>query len=285
MSFGYDGFGNRTTQAVTKGSAPTSYLNYDGNNRIVGSGFGYDANGNMTQMPGVTGTMTYDVANRLKTVAGETYTYGPDNRRVLKRTASGVESLTVWGIDGHRAGELWFAGRPLWADDGKMTFTDRLGSVRLRTYAANAPTVTAERHGYYPYGEEQTATAGNRTKYGTYARDAATGLDYADQRYYGSGVGRFLTSDPYQASGGASEPGSWNRYAYVGGAPVNFFDPTGEYRRCPTGWHSVEGKSCAVDGPKPDTKKRRPSDRSQRETPEPLAGPLDSNTNDPLSFV
>ena len=71
LSFGYDGFGNRVSQAVTKGAAPTSYLNYDGNNRIVGTGFGYDANGNMTQMPGVTGTLTYDVANRLVGVAGE----------------------------------------------------------------------------------------------------------------------------------------------------------------------------------------------------------------------
>ncbi len=227
MSFGYDGFGNRTSQAVTKGAAPTSYLNYDGNNRIVGAGFAYDLNGNMTQMPGVTGTMTYDAANRLKTAAGETYTYGADNRRVLKRTAAGVETPTFWGIDGHRVGELWFAGRLLSADDGKMTFTDRVGSVRLRVYAANAPTVTWERHGYYPYGEEKTATAGNRTKFGTYTRDAATGLDYADQRYYGSGLGRFTTSDPYQASGGPSEPGSWNRYAYVEGDPVNFVDPRG----------------------------------------------------------
>ncbi len=65
MSFGYDGFGNRTSQAVTNGAAPTSYLNYDGNNRITTGGFGYDANGNVTQMPGVTGALTYDVANRL----------------------------------------------------------------------------------------------------------------------------------------------------------------------------------------------------------------------------
>ena len=53
------------------------------------------------------------------------------------------------------------------------------------------------------------------------------GLDYADQRYYGSGVGRFLTSDPYQASGGASQPGSWNRYAYVEADPVNYNDASG----------------------------------------------------------
>ncbi len=114
---------------------------------------------------------------------------------------------------------------------GGTVFADRVGSVRLRVYAANAPTVTWERHGYYPYGEEKTATAGNRAKFGTYTRDAATGLDYADQRYYGSGVGRFLTSDPYEARSGLptepSEPQSWNRFAYVEGDPVNYNDPQG----------------------------------------------------------
>jgi hypothetical protein len=42
-------------------------------------------------------------------------------------------------------------------------------------------------------------------------------------------VGRFLTPDPYRASGGPAAPQSWNRYAYVEGDPVNRFDPTGLY--------------------------------------------------------
>jgi len=60
-----------------------------------------------------------------------------------------------------------------------------------------------------------------------YFRDAETGLDYADQRYHQPGVGRFLTADPYVSSAGPTNPGTWNRYAYVGGDPVNFKDPTG----------------------------------------------------------
>ena len=36
-----------------------------------------------------------------------------------------------------------------------------------------------------------------------------------------------MTSDPYQASGGAGEPSSWNRIAYVQDDPVNFIDSTG----------------------------------------------------------
>lgn len=64
-------------------------------------------------------------------------------------------------------------------------------------------------------------------KFGTYTRDSFTGLDYADQRFYASSYGRFNTADPYRASAGAGDPGSWNRYAYVGGDPVNVADPSG----------------------------------------------------------
>ncbi|MBX9602273.1 MAG: hypothetical protein K2X35_14795, partial [Bryobacteraceae bacterium] len=44
---------------------------------------------------------------------------------------------------------------------------------------------------------------------------------------------RFATPDPYQASGGPADPGSWNRYAYVGGDPVNNTDPEGLYTTKP----------------------------------------------------
>src|SRR5579885_1744555 len=38
--------------------------------------------------------------------------------------------------------------------------------------------------------------------------------------------GRFMTPDPV-GGGDLEEPGSWNRYAYVGGDPVSFGDPAG----------------------------------------------------------
>jgi len=36
-----------------------------------------------------------------------------------------------------------------------------------------------------------------------------------------------MTPDPYQASGGPNDPGSWNRYAYTRGDPVDRNDPAG----------------------------------------------------------
>jgi RHS repeat-associated protein len=64
-----------------------------------------------------------------------------------------------------------------------------------------------------------------------YFRDSATGLDYADQRYEQPGMGRFMTPDS-APSANASDPGSWNRYAYVGGDPINKIDPDGKIPFC-----------------------------------------------------
>jgi RHS repeat-associated protein len=60
-----------------------------------------------------------------------------------------------------------------------------------------------------------------------YFRDAETTLDYADQRFHQPGMGRFMSPDPYQASAGPKDPGSWNRYAYTRGDPVNRTDHSG----------------------------------------------------------
>jgi RHS repeat-associated protein len=111
---------------------------------------------------------------------------------------------------------LYFAGR-LINSGGKWVATDRLGSVVKSE---------SERLRYFPWGEEQVTTTQRREKFATYVRDT-TGLDYADQRYYSSQHGRFLTADPYVAPSALGSPQSWNRYAYVHGDPVNFYDPTG----------------------------------------------------------
>jgi hypothetical protein len=44
---------------------------------------------------------------------------------------------------------------------------------------------------------------------------------------YASNYGRFDTPDPYTASGAPNDPGSWNRYAYTQGDPVNGRDRKG----------------------------------------------------------
>jgi RHS repeat-associated protein len=106
--------------------------------------------------------------------------------------------------------------------------TDRLGSMRFQSgpYLTSTPAV------YFPWGQEQTSTQDGTFKFAGYWRDATGGSqDYADQRYYNANYGRFWTPDP----GGLTtvhmkNPGSWNRYAYVNGDPVNFTDRHGLYQ-------------------------------------------------------
>jgi RHS repeat-associated protein len=220
---------------------------YDANNRQVGGN--YDGNGNLLTVNGTSNG--YSVENRLITqsagawpYASTIYGYDAGGKRVMKRydpdpNSWNTGSAPVWefyfyGIGGQRlvtvgcssatacsveGQNVYFKGKLL-VSNGVTVVTDRLGSVRGNTQG--------ERMSYYPYGEERTGTVDGRDKFGTYFRDAA-GQDYAGQRYYGAGMGRFWTPDPSTGSS-AGDPTSWNKYAYVQGDPVNFVDASGMNR-------------------------------------------------------
>ena len=134
----------------------------------------------------------------------------PYTRLPQIRTAEKLSSEWV-----HLSWSMYVIGE--WGTIGgrPMRPTDRLGSD-----------VSGGRT-YLPYGEELNPVPGGAFRFAMYWRDEGSELDYADQRYYQRTMGRFLTADPYLASGGASEPGSWNRYAYTRGDPVNRVDPRG----------------------------------------------------------
>ena len=149
--------------------------------------------------------------------------YGITGQRLatLNCNGSNYPAYPVCSITGQN---VYFGGK-LIVSGGVNVVTDRLGTVR-----ANGQ---GESFAYYPYGEERTSTVDKRDKFATYFRDSV-GQDYADQRYYDGGLGRFWTVDPggiFTADPG--DPTSWNRYAYVGGDPVNYHDPTGLWRQIP----------------------------------------------------
>jgi len=131
LSFSYDGFGNRLSQLVTKGSAPTQTIIVKPQYNQV-DGLTYDANGNQTTLNGV--SMAYDVDNRLMTYGSndEQYAYAPDNQRVWKKRSDGSEEVYFYSVSGQRLGiyqvyapngtvlqfrqketRIYFGGRPL----------------------------------------------------------------------------------------------------------------------------------------------------------------------------
>jgi len=252
---GTDGWGNRLTQNAVKGAVPTMVTITDpATNRI--QSHTYDQNGNTTNTP-QQGAMTYDVMNRLKTVASDTYGYDPSNKRVWKN-----DELTFWGAGGERIGR--YSATKLVDDTGTHVFVFQ--KVQVDEYFGGRRLTTQDRLGsvgsYYPYGEAKSGTVSNADSFATYYRDS-TGLDYADQRHYAAGIGRFTTADPYQASAGRHDPASWNRFSYVQSDPFNFIDRSGQMMAAP-GTKEGGGEGWA---PSPITS--------------PISGPSDPGSSDP----
>ena len=240
LGFSYDVYGNRTAQTVTAGdqSVPNFQVAFNNKNQMIG--YGYDDNGNQLNAAGGA-TLEYDEENRLKkwTKQGQTeeYRYHPAGWRL----SNSNDGSYLYGPGGQLLTKsaarytdyVYFAGRLLFTmSEGQMdprltrltrVYNDRLGSTRatwVATYGGGSTT-----RNYYPFGEEIGSTSNDQYKFASTYRDSATGLDYAINRYYASGTGRFLTGDPESSSMHLSAPISLNRYSYAFGDPVNYRDP------------------------------------------------------------
>ena len=118
--------------------------------------------------------------------------------------------------------------------------TDRTGSVRAMTDATGA--LVGPRHDYAPFGEDTQPLTGNPMRFGGKELDAETGLHHFPGREYRNTWGRFTQVDV--VSGSASDPQSWNRYAYARNNPLKFTDPTGLTIACSWGPGGA-GAACA----------------------------------------
>ena len=96
------------------------------------------------------------------------------------------------------------------------------------------------RQDYLPFGEEIPADTAGRSasllfgasdgveqKFTGQIRDSETGMDFFLARYYASAVGRFTSPDPMNLGADATDPQSWNAYAYVRNNPLALVDPMG----------------------------------------------------------
>jgi len=254
QSYGYDGFGNLQNQTVTAGTAPSLSVVYNAaTNRQTGDCA--DANGNIAGPSCVNPLYSYDVSNRIATAQGGVqYSYAPGNKRVWKGILQysnppntlTTDVITFWSVTGQKLGDYNMTGDPTIVYTTSYTLKLTFALATANYYFGgkqigkfNGSTVTyvgSDRLGsfgkYYPWGQEKpSATANNTEKFTGYFRDAETGLDYAVNRYHQPGMGRFLTPDR-KRSAHRSRPGSWNRYSYTHGDPVNRVDRKGLEEDC-----------------------------------------------------
>jgi RHS repeat-associated protein len=237
QSYTYDGFGNLTDQNGIKGTVPTMHVVYNAStnrqttdtadaNGNIGSGYIYDIENRLLQAGSGMPQYGYDAGNkRIWRTTGDEFTFWSGNQKWATYSIAVSGSTMYFTLTGTN---VYFGGRMIakgtynsGGSNDKVTLsaiaTDRLGSV-----------VNNGVNKFYPYGQERPgATTNDKEKFTGYFRDAATGLDYADQRYHQPGVGRFMTPDAYAGSALTISPGSWNRYAYALGDPINGFDRKG----------------------------------------------------------
>ena len=198
----------------------------------------YDAAGNVTNDGAH--SYTYDAENRLVSVdGGATAQYGYDqsNRRI-KKTIGGVTTHCVWegakviaentASSGAVNVEYVYSGNRMLASiAGGVTryyLADRLSARLVLDNSGNI----IGRQAHLPFGEELNVSGTtDKHRFTSYERDSETGTDYAVNRGYSSGAGKFLQADPYRASGGIRDPQSWNRYSYTRNRPVDRIDPRG----------------------------------------------------------
>lgn len=238
-------------------------LSYDKpSNRINTAGYVYDLAGNLVRGQDAAGNWQkyeYDAAGRLIDVKNDAGTvtqqrnlYGAGRQRLYSSSDSTTEityycwggesvlseyTTTAAGTDLNWKKSYVYAGSRLLStatnnnQGGETTefhHPDRLGTKLVTNNSAN----TSFEQSTLPFGTSLDAEAvGTNTtnqRFTSYDRSTAANLDYAVNRSYSSGQGRFTSVDPIGMSAMSQmNPQSNNLYAYVRNNPVDFTDPSG----------------------------------------------------------
>ena len=247
----YDSIGNLKSR--TLGSRSIT-LNYDTRNRVSKSidtgGWGgntgtrtvaYDARGNVTSLGNMAFVYDYsDQPTAVSGVANGNYTYDGNLKRV-KSVVNGKTIYNVYDASGslvhiHKINDnekITYIPGPegpvAMAKNGKAFYPhkDHLGSPVAGTKDTGA---IDWRERYSPFGitGDNPTPLNDQAGFTGHIKDAATGLNYMQARYYDSVMGRFLSVDPIIYSGKVNT-GQFNRYTYTWNNPINLFDPDGKY--------------------------------------------------------
>jgi RHS repeat-associated protein len=169
----------------------------------------------------ITASFSYDQfgrrTNKTINVNGQandvSYVYDGDQAVGETSSTANTSQLTGLAIDEHIAR---YTGQ-----EQLIYLTDALGSIIAQTKADGS---FQNKYGYSPYGQvvKDADDKGNPHQY-TGRENDNTGLLFYRARYYMPSCGRFISEDRIGLNGGM------NLYAYVGGDPVSFIDPSGEF--------------------------------------------------------
>ncbi len=221
---------------------------YDQAGRLLSSGkrkFKYDANGNLIEQTGPSGTTRYQYNSQNQMVMVQmpdgkkiAYGYAPTGQRIWREDQTG----RTWYVgDGMhvvaqldqdlKAAETYVHGPGtdwplaiLGGSGARFLHADRQGSVRRVT---DQDGNVAAQLDYDAFGRVVRREGDAHIPFQFTARsfDEATSLYYFRARYYDAHTGRFLTRDP--APGNPRIPLSLNPYCYAYNNPVNLTDPLG----------------------------------------------------------
>ncbi len=216
---------------------PTGASNYyDANGNMkndVTHTYSWDAEGNMLSVDSTAVTMIYDALGRMiEQTRGSSHTeivYGPYGMKLALMNGTTLVNAFV---------ELPSGARAVYNGSGLAYYrhADHLGSSRLATTTGRTKYYDVA---YAPYGEDYDGSGTTADlSFTDQNQDTVSGGWSANLydflfREYRTAHGRWASPDP--AGLGVtdpSDPQSWNRYAYVGNNPIDFFDPLGLAKDC-----------------------------------------------------
>ena len=230
-NYAYDATSKRLSQLTRPDNSVAYTLAYDAFGNVTSKGTGQDS-------------YVFDAANRMTSVtAKESYQYDGYGRRVkVTRLSDNKLDYPIYTM----------GGQLLTEDDQRSNLTTdyvslngslvakRSAPIGTSTWTTNyehtdalhSPIAETDSAGnvsggkrYTPYGEPGDSIYMQGPGYTGHVTDAATGLTYAQQRYYDPLLGIFYSTDPMLAD--PNTGAGFCRYCYANNNPYRFTDPDG----------------------------------------------------------